>query len=154
MLVYSKTKMCTASCCLLIFLFCILRCIFSLICDVNSGPWQGLKIRGACSTVVGIIWPPVEIVLTVLWKTGGLRPPPSPPLASFDIVHVTADCIHMFFIQNLLKEASYQVWIISYIEHQVIDTVKDFLIELGMKPHIYHTAGWDTIFSHIYLLER
>ena len=48
--------------------------------NYNSGPSQGLKIRGAHSTVVGIICPLVEIGLTVLPNIGGAEVPKVPPL--------------------------------------------------------------------------
>ena len=49
---------------------------FTFLEPPNSGPSQGLKIQGggACSTVVGIICPLVDIGLTV-WPLQPLQPP-------------------------------------------------------------------------------
>ena len=52
-------------------------------------PSQGLKIRGARSTVVGIICPPPWLRLTVWPKTGGLKPhPPTPRLRQPWIIRI------------------------------------------------------------------
>ena len=63
-----------------------------------TGPSQGLKIRGAGSTVVSIICPLVEIGLTGWPKTGASPPARDGPALGYQIV-LTLDFLnHVDFL--------------------------------------------------------